>query len=253
MTTDFNAFARFYDEDVQAEEDIPLYLNFAHRTGDPILEVGCGTGRVLLPLAQAGYRVTGIDISGAMLARARAKARRAGLLSRIRLIQTDARHLALNQSFALIIYAANSFMHHDTPEEQELVLRRLGEHLRPGGLLILDLFNPDLHLITQANGELTLVKTWYDAERQARVAKFQSVVASPTAQVLDITYIYDTVYPDGRVERTLVPFRMRYLWPHEAQLLVRQAGLEVEALYGSYELDPVGDAFPRLIVVARKG
>ncbi len=251
MNTDFDVFAPFYDRDVQYNEDLSLYLNFAHRTGDPILEVGCGTGRVLIPLAQAGYHVTGIDISKAMLTRAQAKARQHGIQHRVSLIQTDARYLALAQQFTLIIYAANSFMHHITLEEQRRVLQRLREHLRPGGLLIIDLFNPDINQLSRANGELTLVKMWQDEEGR-RVLKFQSVVASPTHQTLDVTYVYDRVFADGHVERTVAPFRLRYLWPNEIRLLIESTGLRLKALYGSYELEPVDDGAPRLIVVARR-
>ncbi len=253
MDTPFDRFAPFYDSDIgEFDEDIPLYLNFARRTGDPILEVGCGTGRVLLPLAKAGYHVTGVDISLAMLARAKAKAAKAHLLDRIRLVQSDVRELALGQTFALIIYAANSFMHHTTQEEQLHVLRRLREHLRPGGLLILDLFNPDLDILQRADGRVEWVRSWEDEEQDATVVKFLRVHASPTHQMLDVTYIYDRVYRDGRVERTLAPFQLRYLWPAEARLLIRAAGLTLEAMYGSYDLDPVDDEHPRLIIVARE-
>ena len=254
MTVDFDRFARFYDPDMgEYDEDIPLYMGFAHRTGDPILEVGCGTGRVLLPLAQAGYHVTGVDVSIAMLSRARAKVEKGGLSERVRLIQAEAQHLALKQQFALIIYAANSFMHHDTQEEQLQVLEHLRDHLRPGGILIIDLFNPDMRTLLDADGRVELVKTWPDEEWDATIMKFQRVVHSPTAQVLDVTYIYDAVYRDKHVERTVAPFRLRYLWPAEARLLVERAGLTLEALYGSYELDPVSDDAPRLIIVAYRG
>ncbi len=248
---DFDVFARFYDADFgDYDEDIPLYINFAHRTGSPILEVGCGTGRVLIPLAEAGYTVTGVDISAAMLERARAKVEAAGLTDRVTLVQGDARDLDLGRTFALIIYAANSFMHHASQDEQLRVLERLRDHLKPGGLLILDLFNPDIHMLARQEGRVELVKTWQE-EDGTTVQKFQSVTAFPSEQILQVTYIYDLLTRQGRVERIVAPFHLRYLWPGEARLLVERAGLTLEALYGSYELDPVSDAQPRIIVVAR--
>lgn len=251
MDVDFDVFARFYDADFGAyQEDIPLFLNFAHRTGDPILEVGCGTGRVLIPLAKAGYTVTGVDVSAAMLERARAKLEAEGLTERVTLVHADVNELALGRKFALIIYAANSFMHHVTQAEQIHVLKRLREHLRPGGLLILDLFNPDVHMLARQDGRVDLVKTWEEDGHQ--VMKFQSVESHPAHQWLDVTYIYDEVFPDGGIRRSVAPFRLRYIWPDEAPLLVERAGLSLEALYGTYELDPVTDESPRLIVVARR-
>ncbi len=253
MLPDFDRFAPFYDADFGGmDEDIPLYLNFACRTGDPILELGCGTGRVLLPLAQAGYRVFGVDISAAMLARARAKANQSGLVRRVHLIQSNATTLALARTFSLILYAANSFMHHTTQQEQCHVLARLRDHLRPGGLLILDLFNPDMHDMVEHDGHVELVRQWHEEETGAIVQKFQSVRVSPVRQLLDVTYVYDRVFPDGRVERTVAPFQLRYVWPEEIPLLLERAGLQLEALYGTYELDPLDDGSPRLVVVARR-
>ncbi len=252
MSNVFDRIAPFYDPDYASfDQDIPFYLNMALRTGDPILEVACGTGRVLLPLAEAGYHVVGVDISERMLALARQKVEAAGLADRVTLVHADARTLDLGRDFALIFIAANSFMHHDTLEEQQEVLARLRDHLRPGGLLILDLFNPDLRALLEGDGRVELVRTW-EEDNDTVVMKFHRVSVSPTAQVLDVTYIYDRVYSDGRVERTLAPFRLRYLWPGEARLLVERVGLELEALYGSYELDPVDDDADRLMVVARR-
>ncbi len=248
----FDRFAAFYDRDVgEFDEDIPLYLNFAQRTGAPVLELGCGTGRVLLPLARAGYPVVGVDISGAMLARARAKSLTAGLADKITLIQTDVSQLSLGRTFPLIIYAVNSFMHHATQAEQREVLNRIREHLQPGGLVILDLFNPDVHLLSEHTGRVEMVRWWED-EAGATVIKFQAVRAFPARQVLDVTYIYERIVDNRHVERVVTPFQLRYLWPEEIPLLLEVVGLELEALYGSYELDPVEDDAPRLIVVARR-
>ncbi len=253
MREDFNLFAPFYDSDFgNYEEDIDLYVNFAHRVGDPVLEAGCGTGRVLLPLARAGHHVTGVDIAAAMLRRARARVREAGLENRVSLIQSDVKYLALKRTFALILYAANSFMHHSTQEEQLGVLERLRDHLRPDGLLIIDLFNPTMETLLAADGRVELVKAWPGEESGTVIMKFQSAVHSPTAQTIDVTYIYDVVHEDKRLERTVAPFRLRYLWPGEARLLIERAGLKLEAMYGSYDLDPVDDAAPRLILVIRR-
>jgi len=253
MNVDFDRFATFYDDDYGAfEDDVALYLNFAQRTGDPVLEVACGTGRVLIPLAQTGYRVTGVDISGAMLAVAQEKARRAGVADRVTLVQADALTMSLGQRFPLAFVAANSFMHHVTLEEQREALATLCRHLRPGGLLILDLFNPDIRSLLEADGRVELVKSWEEGETGATVMKFLRRLASPTAQRLDVTFIYDRVHADGRVERTIAPFSLRYLWPGEVRLLLESAGYEVEALYGTYDLDPIDDGAPRIIAVARR-
>ena len=92
----YDAFARFYDLDTaEITEDLAFWLNLARRTGGPILEVAAGTGRVLLPLARAGFSIVGVDLSGPMLEVARAKVARARLSAPVELIQADALDLDL--------------------------------------------------------------------------------------------------------------------------------------------------------------
>src|SRR5207249_4667681 len=115
---DFDRFARFYDWDTDTEaDDLDFYRNMAARTGGPVLEVGCGTGRVLLPFAKAGTRLTGIDVSPWMLARARAELTAAVLAERVKLVEGDARTMSLDERFRLVYIALNTFMHFTAPAE----------------------------------------------------------------------------------------------------------------------------------------
>jgi SAM-dependent methyltransferase len=225
MTDPFEAYARFYDLDVgQVDDDLWMIREFAARTGSPILELACGTGRVLLPLAREGYSVTGVDVSPAMLALARQKLAAEGLLSRVSLVEQDMRYLDLEGRFNLALVALNSFSHLLTLEDQIASLQRIYEHLEPGGLLLLDLFNPDLERLLDFRGHLVLDMMMTDPERDRRLLKF----------------------------RTLFPFRMRYLFRHELELLLRYAGYQLEAIYGSYELDEFDGASDRLLAIARR-
>ena len=112
MTDPFGAYARFYDLDVgQIDDDLFMIREFAARTGSPILELACGTGRVLLPLAREGHHLTGVDVSPAMLELARQKLDAEGLASRVDLVQQDMRHLDLDRRFNLALVALSSFCH----------------------------------------------------------------------------------------------------------------------------------------------
>ena len=92
MIEAMNRAARFFDADYAGYlDDLPLLEAYAQRTGSPLLELGCGTGRLLIPLAQAGYRVTGVEISPEMLRIARAKAEAAGVTESVTLIEGDYR------------------------------------------------------------------------------------------------------------------------------------------------------------------
>src|SRR5579863_1653723 len=119
----YDAFARFYDLDTaEITEDLAFWLNLARRTGGPILEVAAGTGRVLLPLARAGFSIVGVDLSGPMLEVARAKVARARLSAPVELIQADALDLDLGRRFKLALVALNSFGHFAEPGEPERAL-----------------------------------------------------------------------------------------------------------------------------------
>lgn len=252
---DFDLFARYYDfEHGRFEADLSLYKGFATRTGSPILELGCGTGRVLLPLAEAGFAVTGVDVSAAMLDRVRGKlAARPHLAPRVRLVQGDARDLDLPERFGLAFWALNSFMHLLTQPDQLRALRNARGLLREGGLLILDLFQPDPALLLEADGRLLHDATWWHGPDDRTVLKYSSRRLDQGEQRLDVTYIYEEQPPDGRTSRVVAPFALRYLHRFEAELLLERAGFAVEALYGSYELDEFAADSERMIFVARKG
>jgi SAM-dependent methyltransferase len=255
MTPDFDLLAKYYDlEHGEYRDDLDLYAGFARRTGSPVLEFGCGTGRVLLALAEDGHEVTGVDVSQAMLARAGQKlAARPDIAGRVRLVRADARDVDLPARFNLALWAINSFMHLATREDQLRALGQARRHLAAGGLLILDLFNPELELLLDADGRLLLDATWPRGEAGQPVLKLSSRRVDRATQRLDVTYIYDELLPDGRTCRTVAPFSMRYLHRFEAELLLERAGFAVEALYGTYELDEYTADCPRMVFVARKG
>jgi len=250
---DFDTYARFYDLDYgERDEDLLLIQQFAARCGSPILELACGTGRVLLPLARQGYHLTGVDVSPAMLAFARRQVAAEGVGERISLVQADMRHLDLDSRFNLAFVAVNSFMHLLTTDDQLAALSSIRRHLNPGGLLLLDLFNPDPSQLLDSSGNVVLDKVMTDPDTGHRIMKFYSRQADLGQQTLRVTFVIDEVDGQGGVQRTLFPFSMRYLYRYELELLLRHAGFEVEAIYGSYDLDEFGADSAKLIAVARR-
>jgi SAM-dependent methyltransferase len=253
MMERYDIYARFYDLDFgDADADLLMYQQFASRCGSPILELGCGTGRVLLPLARQGYRITGLDISPSMLDAARVKVDAEGLGDRVTLVEQDMRKLKVGTRFNLVFAAINSFMHLLTIEEQLAVLDRIRHHLNPGGLLLLDLFNPDLTRLLDLRGQLSLAKTMTDPDTGHRLMRFHSDKADLGQQTISVTFIVDEIDSTGHVQRTLFPFTIRYLFRFELELLLRHAGFEIETFYGSYDLDEYTGDSPKMIAVARK-
>lgn len=135
--------------------DVEFYVQEARRAGSPVLEIGCGTGRITLPVAQAGIEVTGIDISPAMLDVARKKlgALAPETRSRVKLVEADMREFSLADRFRLIMAPYRAFLALLTVDDQKRALGRFRDHLAEGGRLILNFFDPRVDLLASRSGE----------------------------------------------------------------------------------------------------
>ncbi len=250
----FDRFARFYDDDYRAyEDDLGLILEMAADAGGPVVELGCGTGRVLMPLADAGVAATGVDISPALLQVARNKLAVAGLAARVTFVEADLRHPNLPEgSFALAICTSNTLMHLITAADQEAALRAALHLLRPDGLLMLDLFNPDLARLLEVNGLMELADRWTDETTGAEVTKWSVRSVDIAEQIQETLFIYEETLPSGAVRRTNCPFTLRFLWRSEGELMLRAAGFVVEEVWGEFDGTPYDGLSDHLIFIARR-
>jgi SAM-dependent methyltransferase len=252
----YAALARYYDlENADFTEDLDYWLDLAEEHGDPILELGCGTGRVLLNLARRGHAITGLDNSPDMLARLQAKLAAASgqhLAAAPQIVAAGLEDFELAQRFRLAIMPFNTFMHLLTTEAQLAALDRIRRHLAPGGALALDMPNPGEAYAAQEQG-LTLERTFLDGDRT--VQQFSSIALDRAAQLAHITWIYDSIGPAGAnaagdLQRSIVPLTLRYTFPAEMSLLLDRAGLSLTHLYGDYDRSPFADGSPRMLVLA---
>lgn len=244
----YDPFARYYDADFRDYiEDVPFYRELARRANGPILELMCGTGRVLIPLAEAGYTITGVDISPAMLAIARQRLEEVG--QQATLIEGDVRRVQLPaQTFGLAFVAVNSFMHLESVRDQIETLETVRHALKRRGTLILDLFNPDPTDIAREDNRLVLDRSYTLDGRQ--VQKFIAIDSDAATQTSHVTYLYDETDEEGRLQRRTMRFVMRWFYRYEIEHLLARAGFAVRAVYGSYDLDEYATGSPRMIVVA---
>lgn len=247
----YQLLSHYYDlENADFTEDLDYWLGLAEDHGNPVLELGCGSGRVLLHLARRGCAITGIDNSPEMLALLAAKLK---LATAKHLSAPPAYHLAslhdfdLPTRFKLAIMPFNTFMHLLTPEAQLTVLVNIRRHLAPGGALALDMPNPADAYAAQEQG-LMLERTFNDGE--TIIQQFSSVALDRAAQLAHITWLYDAVSPEGRVHRTVVPLTLRYTFQYELRLMLERAGFSLAHLYGDYDCSPYADGAPRMLVVA---
>ncbi len=250
---EYELIAPYYDlEHARYQDDIDLYLNYAAVCGSPVLEIGCGTGRLLLPLAQQGFQLVGVDLSPAMLARARQSLEEQKMLSQVELVEANAQTLQLSQRFRLAFVGLNSFAHFTTRDAQRAVLAALHAHLLPGGLLILDLPYGDLRRYQQAEGQMFHQGTWIDESRNEVVTHLLAVTRDATGRALHLTHFYDVHPQGGLLHRTVVQSTLALLSPGEVELLVESCGFRPLHLFGDYDLNPCEEESPRLIVVAER-
>jgi SAM-dependent methyltransferase len=249
----FDRFARFYDEDYRDyDDDVAAILHLAQEMDGPVLELGCGTGRLLVPLAALGQPVTGVDISPALLDRARAKLATVPQGNQVTLVEADLRQLELpQQDFAFAFCTSNTLMHLDDRADQLAVLERAAAHLRPSGLLLIDLFHPDIARLMEVHGVVELADQWV-REDGTEVIKWSVRRLDLAEQVQETLFIYEEIALDGSVRRTTLPFNLRFLWHSEAELMLRLAGLQVEAVWGDFEGTPYDNQSEHLVLLATK-
>lgn len=236
-------------------QDIGFALSLAARHPGRLLELGCGTGRLLLPLARAGHPILGLDNSLPMLELARRKlgAEPPAVQGRAGLAAADMTASALAPAaFSLALVAYNTFLHLDRTAARA-ALRAISRQLQPGGRLLLDLANPYAVLQTPEDQLLSAEKIVTDHETGNVIVVMAANRLRPEDQELDISWLYD-VSPvvGGPVARTVVQVTYHYYFPHEVELLLEQAGLQLEALYGNYNQSAFSEAAERLLVVAAR-
>ncbi len=252
---DFYAeLARYYDsENAGLVEDLTAYDVLASRFGGPVLDVGCGTGRVALHLARAGYRLVGIDTSPSMLERARAHAAEQRNAADIEWVQADVRDLEHRERFGLAIFAFSGFMHLLEHSDQLRALRRIAAHLKPGGGAAIDIANPISIFRADDVDSLVVERLFVDAETGHTVMQQSLASFDRVSQIMSLTWVYDRIDPDGLLHRTLMPQRVRYTLAPEMRLLLQMAGLQQVETYGDYEFNSYEEASPRLLAVATRG
>jgi SAM-dependent methyltransferase len=253
-----SALARLYDLDVSVDPgDLDLYLALASRTDRPIVELAVGTGRVAVPLASAGHTVTGIDNDPAMLARARTRAASAaepGTAERLTLVSGDlfATKPDGAGAFGLAILALNSILLLGGGREQRRAMGVMADLLGPGGIAVIDAWQPLAEDLVRFDGRLSLEWLRHDAETGRDVTKLAAAWYDGATRAVTLTTIFDEAAPGEPPVRWTRVDALRLLSADELRSGAEDAGLVVEAVAGDYDLSPLAAGADRAILVARK-
>jgi SAM-dependent methyltransferase len=236
MSAQFYSDARLYDRLFPGGgRAVDFYRVEADRQGGRVLELGCGTGHKLIPIASDGHPCTGLDLSPDMLAEAQRKAAERGV--EVEWVQGDMRELDLGRAFDLVLVPANSLLH--LHEAQDLVdcFRSVRRHLAPGGRLVFDVFNPSVSMLAGADGvrRRREALSFVDPVRgvvQVDVAE----TYDGAAQVTRGRWYFST---DSEADFVVAPLEMRSIFPQELPLLLALGGLRVVERFGDWSRAPL--------------
>ncbi len=256
---EFAFVADFYDHlpSHKTRRDIDFYKGVARECDGPILEVACGTGRLLMPIARAGKQITGIDLSEPMLAccREHLDDEAENIRERIDLHKMDMRDFDLGRKYQMVIVAFRSFLHLLTPQEQLSCLQAINRHLEPGGQLLMDFFNPSLELLVNGTGpENSIDETAFgipDGRKAYRKILVHEV--DRVNQTIACSQIYNIIMPDGETRKQEHKFKLHYIFRYEAEHLLERCGFSVNKIYGDFEGHTFSEKSNKeLIISARK-
>ena len=238
---------QIYDlENDEFEPSGSFIQEIAKRTGDPVLELGCGTGRLTIPLAQRGVDITGLDIVPGMIERANEKAQDVS----VDWILADVRSYQLNKKFRLIYDSGSVFQHMLTRPDQEAFLARVHEHLDHDGLFVVSAIFPRTPLLGSTDDE----QDWF-------------TIRHPDGYEIHVsgTDFYDAVRQvkvetahrrwrdnDGKEVIRVAPLSLRYLFPQEMETLLHYNGFAVVEKYGDYDLSPLTNKSKMQLYVCKK-
>jgi len=251
MATDSNTFyagglaVRSYDlfaVSPATAGDIAFYVNCAKRFGEDVLELGAGTGRVAIPLVEAGCTVTGLDLSNAMLdvARRKAASLSPATAARIALVQGDMSDFDLGRRFALTMIPFRAFQHLIEPSTQRRALECVHRHLKPGGHLVVDLFDPRLEFCLAGAPPLEEMREVADPATGHRIRR--TVIGrdnDPFHQLIRERLRLDLLDRAGEVVKTEeASMALRWTLRQEMAYLFELCGFELVELLSDFNSSP---------------
>ena len=225
-------------------KDVAMYRALSDRAGSPILEFGCGSGRVLLPLAEDNHVVHGIDICEPLLAIAAGKAKDKGLP--VTLKKKDMREFSSPSKFGLVFCALDTLLHLSQQEDLLAMLRSAFNALIPGGIFSIDVVNPTPDLLAQGDG-LVRRQSSFIGPSDTSVTHFVAWGLDPNTQTSKSHHFYDWISSNDQMNRRTASICLRYWTRGQIEDALRTVGFPSPELYGSVQLDDFESDCERMI------
>jgi ubiquinone/menaquinone biosynthesis C-methylase UbiE len=225
----YNEFAELYDElSMGLKGELEFYLKEAKKAKGPVLEVACGTGRILLPLLEAGVDIEGFDISEKMLSVLKKKAKQKGMRANVK--KSDMRNFKSRKKYDLIIVPYRSFLHVEKTEDQIKTLKNFKRHLKKGGRLILNFFYPDFNFMAKMNGKLS------KKQKVMIKGKMFTIQDVPNFEPINQLNRVDWFLKDEKgKKKKILKIHLCYIYKKEFELLLRLAGFTIWKVYGGFK------------------
>jgi len=258
LSQSYAVSAKYYDSAYNVKQDlvdVPFYVDLARQSGGPVLEIGCGTGRVMIPIAREGIEIHGVDNSPAMLQilEKHIQAEPEPVRSKAKVYPADMRDFRLNRNYPLVIIPFRPLQHMYTLEDQVSALTTAAFHLDQGGIFAFDVFYPKLEVIPQRIGKEVLELEWMSPSDPAKVVRryFRTDSFDKINQTFSLTFLFKTFHDGKLVSEETEPLRMSYYtYPH-LQALFRMAGLESVREYGSFAKTPLDNSAQEMIFLLK--
>ena len=249
--------SEFYDYHAK-RGDVEFYVDLAAASGGEVLEIGCGTGRLLIPTARAGVHITGLDNSDEILEICRRKLEDESpeVRGRVNLVRADMRDFDMGSEFSLVTIPFGPFNCLVSVEEHIRCLNCIKLHLGDTGALVMDLWYPNLRELSASEdgAEIVSVKTPFCMPDGRSVTwGIRNTSVDYNRQIIQEEMFYNIRYPDGHEEQMVYPSPMRYFFRYEVEHLLARTGFRTESVYADFDKEPFGSKYPsELVFLARK-
>ena len=253
----YRAISDFYDDEYadlgMLHEDVGFFLSSIRKSRSDVLLLACGTGRAAIPVALAGHRVLGVDIDPAMLAIAANKRDSSAIESKsLAFEQGDLLDWSCSRRFDQAAILFNSFLLFTTLADQDRVLQNAHRHLKKGGQLWIDIFNPDLARIADEDAHNADVRIFHSREINTTVQRLTHICQTSKPQVRETIFEYHWFDSKQKRRTKKIRFELTWFFERELILLLERNGFKIEHTFGDYDGSEITSDSPRVIVQARK-